>query len=779
MLLLTPLALAATPLEAALSELTEARWQASLDQTVYPDSPYRSERDLPPVIEVETSFQAFNDYYYFALVDGKVWYKPRFKRPAGEADWATELPWKPFGLRGGLPYRLEARSAEALDLVYADGMRDGFVEGLHFQTAEQADWERWIDVQGWERAGSWPWSQEIVFDADFTMPERIVALTADDDEIAVLSDERQMFYRRKVANLFVSTEWYEGWGQAKDLQVFFPEHLTDHRGWSLGRITAFGAGYKSGPDGRIFEWGPAAVSMETMVWLSEDGRVIYYLDSGTPPEVEHFVQPPLRGQWRGEAIDSSASTVLVIDRFGAVQTKIADFDLLGSTPTHPYCYFEECDDEPFYAPGDIRSGMSPIRLPSEGWTVHQPVLPPEAWSEETWITSAVTIVQTGKGNDERELRVVGMQEGELGSYVKRIDEAMWSFRPAATGDLGYITALGAMLQLEDLRRYSDTNDLADLHADEPVVDRRLSGQLAISNGQVLDLVIEDFNLQSSPWRVQLKLDGAELPMELHLVQAWNPYLAPHSGSEGVEIVTYEGTLTFDRAQVQAAMAGRTEGPQVAAVRKLLDRAKNQKFELIVNANGQGVELHTKRRRKTGPVSGVALAELSDAHDLRALEARFWSLQEQHMGWSAELQELSHAAAEDCEGGLAWAARVLALDDTVSNDLRGIRQIKGQARRFSWFTFATSGALYLFQLKTLDAALDNTRAWRSAKARPNELRFNVVTGVTSRIPYLAANISEVEGERLRAARDEHSEVRGPLNELVRLARQVGRDCKEHE
>jgi hypothetical protein len=155
--------------------------------------------------------------------------------------------------------------------------------------------------------------------------------------------------------------------------------------------------------------------METMVWLSADGRVIYYLDSGTPPEIVHFVEPPLRGQWRGVSINAAASTVMLMDRFGAVQTKIADFDLLGSTPTHPYCYFEECDDEPFYKPGDIRSGMSDIRLPSEGWRVHAPVLPPESWDEDNWLSDRITILQTGKGNAEREPRIVGMREGVLGS----------------------------------------------------------------------------------------------------------------------------------------------------------------------------------------------------------------------------------------------------------------------------------------------------------------------------------------------------------------------------
>ncbi|MFT5585881.1 MAG: hypothetical protein ACI9VR_003476 [Cognaticolwellia sp.] len=121
---------------------------------------------------------------------------------------------------------------------------------------------------------------------------------------------------------------------------------------------------------------------------------------------------------------------MLIDRYGAVQTKIADFELLGSTPTHPYCYMEECEDEPFYVAGDIRSGMSDIRLPAEGWQVHAPVLPSMQWSEYTYITDRVTILQTGKGNGARELRVVGAQDGVLGFYYKDMQAETWSFQAA-------------------------------------------------------------------------------------------------------------------------------------------------------------------------------------------------------------------------------------------------------------------------------------------------------------------------------------------------------------
>lgn len=760
------------PVEARLAVLQQERAQAALDATDYAPSPYETSADLPAILGIETHYQGWNDYYWFALVDGRVWYKPRFKRPTGQKDWVTDLPWKPFGPNGGLPYRLEGKESAAMaaDTTYADGDRNGFVVDRVFETAEPDDWRSWIDVDGWTAAGTSLDGADWRFDPEFSQATEILALTADADELAVLSSDRQMFYRRKFANLFVSTEWMDGWGQSKDLPVRFPHHVTDAKGWRLGRITAAGVGYKEGPDGRIFEWGPAAVSMETMVWLSADGRVVYYLDSGTPPEVVHWIEPPFRGQYRGEAIDSSASTVMLLDRFGAVVTKIADFDLLGSTPTHPYCYFEECDDEPFYKPGDIRSGMSDIRLPAEDWALHEPVLPPQAWSDETWLTTRISIQQTGKGNAARELRIAGLQEGVAGTYYKGIDETAWGFRPAPEGDRAFWDLDADRLSQTDLVQYGDPIELRRLHQDEPVVDRDLTGAVELS-GQDFPMTVSGFNLRTNRWDLTLehtRADGerVQLPLELHLVQAWNPYMPPHYGLEDRWIQTYEGTLAFDRADLEQRLAG-DDSRSAKAIRKLLDRAKNRKFVLIVNANEHGFEIRTKSRRRTGKLSGAALTSGSGPAG-QQIDA-FWALQDGHMDWAAKIEALARTSPAECTPeDIDWAARVRLLASDIDDVVRGVRQTKGQSRRFAEFTFVTSGLFYVTGLKTVDGMLDATRTARSDEVRPNELRFNVVTGITGRIPYLARNISRVHRHRLDAARSERKRTSDALKPLLRQA-----------
>ena len=118
-------ALAARPpgaVDLALEAVREAEARAALDATVYPASPYTSPEDLPPVLEVERPYQGFNDWYYFALVNGKVWFKPRVKRRAGLEELVVDLPWRPFGHRDGLPYRLDHKDPALMDTTYLDGL---------------------------------------------------------------------------------------------------------------------------------------------------------------------------------------------------------------------------------------------------------------------------------------------------------------------------------------------------------------------------------------------------------------------------------------------------------------------------------------------------------------------------------------------------------------------------------------------------------------------------------------------------------------------------------
>ena len=102
----------------------------------------------------------------------------------------------------------------------------------------------------------------------------------------------------------------------------------------------------------------------------------------------------------------------------------------------------------------------------------------------------------------------------------------------------------------------------------------------------------------------------------------------------------------------------------------------------------------------------------------------------------------------------------------------MRRVKREARRFTRFTRSTSGFLYLSQLKTIDAALDASRESRGAKVRPNELRFNVITGITGRIPFLSENIWRLHSFRLKQVKAEREDLEGRLGPLLDHADSLG-------
>jgi len=106
-------------------------------------------------------------------------------------------------------------------------------------------------------------------------------------------------------------------------------------------------------------------------------------------------------------MSASASTLFVIGKSGRMFTRLADFDTMGCDPVFVYSF------EPSSKPGVIR-------LPGEDWR-EQPRLAGR-------ITSAITILQNGRGNAGRELRVEGVDsEGNGGYYSKPIYGTQWKF----------------------------------------------------------------------------------------------------------------------------------------------------------------------------------------------------------------------------------------------------------------------------------------------------------------------------------------------------------------
>jgi hypothetical protein len=113
----------------------------------------------------------------------------------------------------------------------------------------------------------------------------------------------------------------------------------------------------------------------------------------------------------------SASTIMAIGydtdaenkKTLKIITRLADIDTEGSNPTLSYS-FEKDSSNPL-----VRV------LPMEfKWKEHP--LP-----EGAQVTDQITILQTGNGNNARELRVVGEFEGQKGYFYKSISDETWKF----------------------------------------------------------------------------------------------------------------------------------------------------------------------------------------------------------------------------------------------------------------------------------------------------------------------------------------------------------------
>ncbi|MFI4919404.1 MAG: hypothetical protein ACHP65_07600 [Legionellales bacterium] len=157
------------------------------------------------------------------------------------------------------------------------------------------------------------------------------------------------------------------------------------------------------------------VGVTTLYVLSTNGR-IYFADPWLGNEFRNEITAPEDGQFVAENMAASASTVFLLrrDKTGkpVMYTRFADFDSLGSNPLLPATY--DADNH------------TPLvrRLPAEDW-IQQPEI---ILKDQARVTSKIAILQTGRGQNNRQLRVEGANaEGEPGFFLKGIYEKDWHF----------------------------------------------------------------------------------------------------------------------------------------------------------------------------------------------------------------------------------------------------------------------------------------------------------------------------------------------------------------
>lgn len=162
------------------------------------------------------------------------------------------------------------------------------------------------------------------------------------------------------------------------------------------------------------------IGVTTLYMLDPSGTRIFFADPWLANKFHNEITGPEEGRFVAETLDANASTLFVFQRardasgkeIHKMYTRYADFDSTGSNPFLPSTY-------------DPENKIPLVRvLPGEDW-MEQPCIPLEG---NAHLTKRIAILQTGRGQANRQLRVEGTdRQGRTGYYYKNIYDKTWAF----------------------------------------------------------------------------------------------------------------------------------------------------------------------------------------------------------------------------------------------------------------------------------------------------------------------------------------------------------------
>ncbi|PKN53018.1 MAG: hypothetical protein CVU55_03510 [Deltaproteobacteria bacterium HGW-Deltaproteobacteria-13] len=292
----------------------------------------------------------------------------------------------------------------------------------------------------------------------FDSPASIAELSADGDNLIAIGSDSYVYYMK-----WGTRKWINKWGKPFSEKLRLPENIRD---WSISHRGPFSGGYND-IDGNFHPISVIGHGVTTLYVLNEDGLNILYADPWLPADFSHRICGPLKNRFRARALAASASTIFVINDAGEMYTRLADYDTMGNNPFLDYSYERRVRNIP--PEKDVRT------LPPEEWK-KQPSIP----KHQGQITSAITILQTGRENDSRELRVEGVNtQRDHGFFSKPINGETWIF-----------TQTDSPLQKPLLSIRDDVSDWG------PNLDQTLTGSLRLGwlfETQEYNVKLKNFN----------------------------------------------------------------------------------------------------------------------------------------------------------------------------------------------------------------------------------------------------------------------------------------------
>lgn len=356
---------------------------------------------------------------------------------------------------------------------------------------------------------------------EFESPKKIVEIAADADVLYAFSEEGKLFrvYTKKITH-YKPFEWIDYFGWPKKLPLYQNSSVKNKKNWTIGSSRKDVLFYEDAL-GNQHNYGPLGV--ETITFLCEDGKTLRYCDPACPSDFSHTFKNPENGNFIAENLQASASTFFIISKTGKMYTRLVDYNTVGSNPMlYDYSYNEIYSD---LQGSDAKSNTTVWFLPNEDWKI-QPELPFGSKG-----TKFITIIQTGSGNYERELRIAALSPDEkTGFYHKKINDLEWQFTKA---DL--ILPKSSFFTKEENQKTDNF--------------QKYSGNLW-KNGEKIknsDCKIDDFHFSEGPFT--LNFYNSDFKVNFYFSEIWTLFLRLKPGFEE-EPIKYFGTADFSEKNLE-------------------------------------------------------------------------------------------------------------------------------------------------------------------------------------------------------------------------------------
>ncbi|QTQ11579.1 hypothetical protein HRI96_04785 [Treponema parvum] len=313
--------------------------------------------------------------------------------------------------------------------LYISTLTQAFCKGFEFSVYDGKIWTKKPEQKEWSLflGTGVPYNPKTpqLAGKDWFAPAASIKQIAADGDAVFAFDDKDLMYRCYTQDYTADRpfEWLNnfGWPQKQILKK--DARFLKARSWGIG-VRRKDVLWYTDRYGNEHHYG--TMGLETIYFLSENGQEIRFTDSGLPAAFSKTILGPERGSFISENMSVSGSTLFLINGAGEMYTRLIDYDTMGCDPMFfKYTY----NDEKYkYSGTDYRSNYTPWGLPNEDWK-KQPDIP---LTGRARLSKYISIIQNGRGNSARELRVAGLSpEGKTGFYHKQIDESDWKFTSAA------------------------------------------------------------------------------------------------------------------------------------------------------------------------------------------------------------------------------------------------------------------------------------------------------------------------------------------------------------